>query len=107
MRADNPRDLADLLGPRNLKQEIETVNDMGFDLSALIRTETSLGNGKIADLFRREHRPLDSSRIVIGLPGDFEKSVKLSFRKHCRLVCLNHGLKAAFHLDPPETIFLF
>src|SRR5229473_1001089 len=105
MRADDPRDLADLLGPRNLKQEIEAVNDMRFDLSTLIRTETSLGNGKIADFLRRKHWPLDPSRVVISLSGDFEKAVKLPFRKHGRLVCLNDGLKAAFHLDPAETIF--
>src|ERR1019366_10089246 len=107
MRADDPRDLADLLGPRNLKQEIEAVNDVGFDLSALVRAETSLRNGKIANFFRREHWPLDSSRVVVGLPSDFEEAVKLSLWKHRWLVCLNDGLETAFHLDPAETIFLF
>src|ERR1700693_2526535 len=107
MRADDSRNLADLLGPRNLKQEIEAVNDMGFDLGPLVRAEASLRNGKIADFFRREDWPFDSSWVVLGLPGDFKEAIKMCLWKDGRLVGLKDGPEADFHLGPAETIFFF
>src|ERR1700722_19830141 len=105
MRADDPRNFANLPGPWNLKEEIETVDDMGFDLEALIRTEAPLRNGKIANFFRRKYRLLEASRVAIGLPRDFEKALKLSFRKYRRLICLEDGFKSAFDLGSAKTIF--
>src|SRR4029077_17759524 len=105
MRADDPRNLADLLGPGNLKQEIEAVNDVGFDLGALVRPQASLRNGKIANFFRREDRPFYSPRVRISLPGDFKEAIKMSLWKHRRLVGLKDGSESVFHLGPAETIF--
>src|SRR5712691_6596190 len=107
MRADDPRDLADLLGPGNLQQEIEAVHDVGFDLGALVGTEASLRNGKIADFLRCKYRPLDSSWIVIGLPGDFKEPVKFSLWKDGWLIGLQNDLESVLHLDSAETKFLF
>src|SRR5579862_532234 len=106
MRADDPRNLADLPGPRNLQQEIETVDDVGFDLGALIRAEAPLRDGEIANFLRCKHGPLDSARVLVGLPGDFKQAVKFSLGKHGWLVGLEDGLKSAFHLNPAEAIFL-
>src|ERR1700692_550422 len=106
MRADNARNFANLPGPRNLKQEIEAVDHVGFDLNALIRAKTSLWNGKIADFIRSEDRFLRASRVVIGLPRDFKEAVKFSFRQHRWLICLQDGLESAFDLGPAKKIFL-
>src|SRR5579863_4228948 len=107
MRTDDPRNLADLPGPWNLKQEIEAVDNVGFDLGALVRAEAPLWYGKIADFFRSEHGPLDSTRVLIGLPGDFEKAVEFSLGKDRRLVGLKDSFESSFHLGPAETVFVF
>src|SRR5665213_903744 len=107
MRANNSRNLADLPGPWNLQQKIETVNHVGFDLRAFLHAEAALGYGKIADLFWCEDGPLDSARVEVRLSRDFNETVKLSFRKDRRLVCLEDGLESTFHLDPAQSIFLF
>src|ERR1700689_490090 len=107
MRSNDSWDFTNLLGPRNLEQEIETVDDVGFDLRTLFGAEASFRNGKITDFIPREHRPLDASRVMIGLPCDLEKTFKLFFREHCRLVGLQDGFEAAFQLSPAKAVLLF
>jgi hypothetical protein len=107
VRSNDSGNFADLLGPGNLKQKIEAVNHVRFNLGALIRAETPFRNGKIADLFRRKNRLFHAARIMIGLPRDFKQTIKFSFGEHGWLIRLQHGLEAAFHLEFTPPVFLF
>src|ERR1035437_496617 len=62
MRTDNARDLTDFLGPRNLQEKVETVNDVRFDLDALVGIKTPFRDGKEADFFRCQDWTFDAAR---------------------------------------------
>src|SRR5271169_3389559 len=104
---DDPGNFADLLRPGNLQQEIEAVNHVRFDLRAFVGAQSALGNGKIANLLRRQERPFETSRVAITLARYFVKPVEFSLRKQRRLVSLEDHLEAAFHLGPADAVLLF
>src|SRR5262249_42579742 len=67
MRASNFRDEAEIAGPGNLHEEVEAVNDVGFDEAALGGVEAAARNGKEADFVGGEVRALVATGIAVGL----------------------------------------
>src|SRR5882762_8271139 len=71
MRAGNFRNTSEFFGPRDLREKIEAVQHVRFDLAALVSIQTAAGDGKKTNLLGGQVWALRSPRITIGLVRNF------------------------------------